>query len=124
VLNEGEEEQQPVRKKGKKDFYCASCKKLGHATTRSKACANHVPKGTKTPTITALPGPVAACDYILTDADQVEDVANFKTFGLEDESDEDDNGAALLGVAAMQTNDERMNDLDGDNIYNPPTGPN
>jgi hypothetical protein len=123
VLNEGEEEQQPVRKKGRKDLYCASCKKSGHATTRSKACANHVPKGTKTPTITAPPRPVAACGYILTDADQAEDVANFETFGLEDESDDDDNGAALLGVAAHQTDDARMNDSDGDDVYNPPTGP-
>jgi hypothetical protein len=115
VLNDGEEEQQPVRKKGRKDLYCASCKQTGHATTRSKACANHVPK--------APPGPVAACGYVLTDADKAEDLANFETFAVDAESENEDNGAALLGVAATEPNDDRMNDSDGDDVYNPPTGP-
>jgi hypothetical protein len=124
VLNDGEEEQQPAKKKSRKELFCWSCNQPGHATTRSKACANHVPtkaKANRRAVVDPPPGCVATCGYGLTDADQAEDVANFDTFAIDAKSEEEDNAAALLGVATQR--DDRIYDSDGDDLYDcPPSG--
>jgi hypothetical protein len=121
VLQDGEEDQQPSKKKARKELICCSCGKSGHATTRSKACINHVARGA-----TTVPKEPSG-GYVLTDADQEEDVANFDTFGLEEENADHDD--ALLGLLAMTTaaEDPRMNDADGEDLYGTtgttPSGP-
>jgi hypothetical protein len=124
VLQDGDEEQQqqPPRKKAKNknDLKCKSCGMIGHATTRSSKCINHIARPVREA--------VAAnktCGYVLTEADQAEDVANFDTFGFQEDAADDDNGPqqeALQGLLAMTTaNDSRTIDSDGEDLYGPST---
>jgi hypothetical protein len=103
------------RKRAMKERVCCSCGKKGHATTRNKACINHISCGAP-----AVARAAPASAFVLTDADHAEDVANFETFRIDEE---ENNTIAALLLAMATPRDARIYDSDGENIYSSPPAP-